>query len=291
MKKLPPGVTFAVLCCISVILWARPLLDTFTLAAADNSYTQILLILPVAITLLFLGWRERTIQPEIWTPAAVFLTIALVVAAAARWGNFGGGSDIALALSMLGLVVWWIGSFAFSFGRPALQSFPFPLLFLLWIVPIPNVILDRIVAALQQGSVLASQSLLMLFRVPVARDGTVLMIPGLDIDVTTECSSIRSSLMLLVTTMVLAHLLLNKTWHKVLVVAIALPLSVAKNGLRIFTIGVLGSRVDPDYLTGRLHRHGGIIFFLIALALIFLLLWFLQRVERPAGSYSSSGSS
>ncbi len=286
MKKLPPGVTFAVLCCVSFILWMRPLLDTFALAIGDDKYTQILLILPVAITMIFLGWRERAIQPEVWPGATGFLLVSLVIAAAARWGHFGEGSGTALALAMLGLVLWWIGSFAFSFGQPASLAFPFPLLFLLGMVPIPKMILDWVVAALQQGSVLASQWIFLLFRVPVARDGTMLMIPGLDIDVTTECSSIRSSLMLLVTTIVLAHLMLNATWRKVLLVAIAIPLSIAKNGLRIFTIGMLGSRVDPDYLTGRLHRHGGIVFFLIALTAIFLLLWFLRRGEERAPSTS-----
>jgi len=94
-----------------------------------------------------------------------------------------------------------------------------------------------------------------------------------------------------VTTMVLAHLLLNSTWRKALVVAIAIPLSVAKNGLRIFVIGMLGSRVDPAYLTGNLHHHGGIVFFLIALAAIFLLLWFLRRGEERAPSTSILESS
>ena len=107
----------------------------------------------------------------------------------------------------------------------------------------------------------------------------MLLIPGLELDVTTECSSIRSSLILLVTTMVLAHLLLRTRWRKILIVLIALPLSIAKNGLRIFTIGILGSKVDPDYLTGHLHRQGGIIFLLIALAGIFVLLWILRRGE------------
>jgi exosortase len=284
MNKLPPGLTFAVLSGVSVILWMRPLLDTFALAAGDDRYTQILLILPVAITLIFLGWRERGIQPRMWPPAVALLGLSLVMSAAARWGQFG-TSDVALAIAMLGLVTWWIASFAFSFGRQASRSFCFPLLFLLWMVPIPTVAVDRIVAALQQGSVVASQWLFLLFRVPVSRDGTSLAIPGLDIDVTAECSSIRSSLMLLVTTMVLAHLLLNKNWRKVLLVAIAIPLSVAKNGLRIFTIGMLGSRIDPDYLTGRLHRHGGIVFFLIALAGIFLLIWILRRGERDLGEH------
>ena len=108
-------------------------------------------------------------------------------------------------------------------------------------------------------------------------------------EVAPECSSIRSSLMLLVTTVVLAQLLLRSLWKKLLVVAVAIPVCVAKNGLRIFVLGVLATRVDPSYLTGRLHRDGGIVYFLIALGAIFLLLWILQRgkgkelaADRPA---------
>ena len=55
-------------------------------------------------------------------------------------------------------------------------------------------------------------------------------------------------------------------------IALAVPLSVAKNGLRIFVFAMLATRVDRTYLTGRLHHRGGIIYFLIALAVIFLLI-------------------
>ena len=78
---------------------------------------------------------------------------------------------------------------------------------------------------------------------------------------------------------VLAQLLLRSSWRKALVVGIAIPLSVAKNGLRIFTIAMLGTRVDPGYLTGRLHHQGGILFFLIALLGIFAILAICLRAE------------
>jgi exosortase/archaeosortase family protein len=77
--------------------------------------------------------------------------------------------------------------------------------------------------------------------------------------------------------MVLAQMLLRSPWRKALVIAVAIPLSVVKNGLRIFVLGMLGTRVDPSYLTGRLHHEGGIIYFLIALAAIFLCLWIARR--------------
>ena len=122
----------------------------------------------------------------------------------------------------------------------------------------------------------------------MAQDGVLLQIPGLTVEVARECSSIRSSLMLVVTTMVVAQVLLRSPWRTALVIFVAIPLSVAKNGLRIFTIALLGTRVDPSFLTGRLHHQGGIIFFLIALAGIFLLLWIVRRGENEEPGISGS---
>ena len=75
---------------------------------------------------------------------------------------------------------------------------------------------------------------------------------------------------------VLSHL----TWRKTVVIALAIPLSVAKNGLRTFVLAMLATHVDRTFLTGRLHHQGGIIYFLIALAAIFLLIWVARRREE-----------
>ena len=72
------------------------------------------------------------------------------------------------------------------------------------------------------------------------------------------------------------------TWRKVLVLAVAIPLSVAKNGLRIFVLAMLTTRVDRSFITGRLHHQGGIIYFLIALATIVLLIWVARRSEQKS---------
>jgi exosortase len=125
--------------------------------------------------------------------------------------------------------------------------------------------------------------------VPIASEGTRITLPGLTIEVAPECSSIRSSLMLVVTTMVVAHLLLRSAWRKVLVIAVAIPLSVAKNGLRIFVLAMLATRVDRSFITGRLHREGGIIYFLLALALIFLLVLGARRSEEKRRGPVESG--
>jgi exosortase/archaeosortase family protein len=87
-------------------------------------------------------------------------------------------------------------------------------------------------------------------------------------------------MMLVVTTMVLAQMLLRSAWRKASVIAIAIPLSVAKNGLRIFVLAMLPTPLDRSFITGRLHHHGGIIYFLIALAAIILLIWMARRGEE-----------
>jgi exosortase len=112
----------------------------------------------------------------------------------------------------------------------------FPFIFLLWIIPLPGVVLDPIVNLLQEGSVASAPAF---FCVPAALNGTQLSMTGLTVEVARECSSIRSSLILLITTMVLAELAVHSIRRQVLIIAIAIPLSVARNGLLTFLLAML----------------------------------------------------
>jgi exosortase len=277
-SKLSPLLRFSVLGAISLLVWWRPLTASLALALRDNQYTHILLILPISITLIYLEWKSSETSAESRSSFGLILLVAAVAASiVARLQIFPLRLDEQLSISMLALVAWWIGAFIVSFGTRAFQRALFPLCFLFWIVPIPEFVLNPIVRLLQEGSVASARLLFAAVGVPVARDGTQLTIPGLTVEVAPECSSIRSSLMLVVTTMVLAQMSLRSAWRKALVIAVAIPLSVAKNGLRIFVLAVLTTRVDRSFLTGRLHHQGGIIYFLIALAAIILLIWIARR--------------
>jgi exosortase len=279
-KPLPVAV-FSVLGAIFLALWWSPLTSSFALALHDEQYTHILLILPISAALIFLGWKS----PESFKrPSMVLGCVLLVVTASVtlfmKWRVVALSPDERLSANMLALVVWWIAAFILCFGFRAFRRSLFPLCFLLWMVPFPNFALNPAVNLLQQGSAAAAHLLFVAAGVPVEQRGLLVHIPGLTAEVARECSSIRSSSMLIVTTMVMAQLLLRSPWRKALIILVAIPLSVAKNGLRIFVIAMLATRVDPSFLTGRLHRQGGIIFFLIALGVTFLLLWILRRGEK-----------
>jgi len=282
MTKLPsPQVSLGLLLAVSLLVSWRPLLATFTLALRNDEYTHILLILPVSVALIILEWPSlrRMVAPNFRTGTAL-LAMAILVGSFARIWSALLIPDVRLSMNMFALVLFWIGAFILCLGSRAARSSLFPLLFLFWLVPFPQVALTWIVSLLQQGSALVAHALFSVAGVPVARDGVILNIPGLTVEVAQECSSIRSSSMLLVTTMVLAQVILRSPWRKALVIAIAVPLSVAKNGLRIFTIAMLGTRVDPAYLTGRLHHQGGPVFLGVALVAVFGLIWLLKRGEN-----------
>ena len=278
-----PGLTLALLLGASVVVGWQTLLATFLLALRDDQYTHILLILPLSATLIFLDWPSLRglISPAVGA-GCVLMGIAVGSGVCTIWGLRFLRADELLSIRMLALVLFWIGACVLCLGSRVARALIFPLCFLFWLVPIPAVLLNVIINLLQQGSALSAHWLFTAFGIPVSQDGVILTIPGLTVEVAQECSSIRSSSMLLVTTMFLTQVLLRTIWRKALLVAIAVPLSVAKNGLRIFVIAMLGTRVDPGYLTGRLHHQGGIIFFGAALIIVFGLIWVLKRSEKLA---------
>jgi len=280
MTRLPPYQKFIFAVAVSLVLGWRSLLDTLALALRRDEYTHTLLIIPISAALIYTEWpslRARSKANNFVGPVLLIAAVLLVVV-----GRLTPASDAQMTWGMLAVVTWWLGSFIVCFGVETFRLLLFPLCFLFCLVPMPLATLNTFVALWQHGSAISASWLFSALGVPVTQNGIMLTIPGLSLEVAQECSSLRSSLMLLVTSMVLAHLFLRSFWRQAVVVLAAVPLSIAKNGVRIFTISMLGTRVDPGFLHGNLHQHGGILFFLLALFVVLLLLWLLNWNENRA---------
>jgi exosortase len=194
-----------------------------------------------------------------------------------------------LSLCLMALILLWIAGFAFFFGRSALQHARFPLTFLLFTIPIPDFLLDKAIYFLQKGTTEIAAVLFDWSGVPVLRDGFVFHLARVNIEVARECSGIRSSLALIILAILVAHFYLRTFWRQTLLVLAGLFVMILKNAIRIVTLTLLASYVDPGFLYGNLHREGGVVFFLLALVILAPLLWWLERSERklpaaPAGT-------
>jgi len=185
-----------------------------------------------------------------------------------------------MAISMLAFVLFIIAGFVGLFGRAAARSVGFSLAFLFFLVPLPQPLLDRIIYLLQAGSAAVAELIFEWTGTPILREGFVFHLPKMSIEVAQECSGIRSSIALLILALLVAHFAFSTFWKKALFVLAGLLMMVVKNGVRIATLTILANYVNPQFLYGRLHRDGGIVFFLIGLVLLWPVYWWLRRSEQ-----------
>jgi exosortase len=282
-------VLFCSLVGVSVLTFWRQIVTVLQLAWHVDEYTHILLILPISLSLVYLE-RGRLRSSVTYAPVAgvVLGVLSIAIGVALKTQVYHFSQDVGLSIAIFSLVVFWMACLVGCYGGTVFRSLLFPFLFLFLLVPPPTFLLDKAIFYLQAGSTEATYALFNLTGLPVLKTGFLLSFPTLQIEVAKECSGIRSSIMLLLTGLILAHLFLRSLWSKVVFVLFIVPFSVAKNAIRIFTLSMLGMYVDSGFLHGRLHHDGGIVFFLIALAGLLLLLWILQRVGsrnvRPSES-------
>jgi exosortase len=272
---------FVSLVILSAIVFWKTFSALVLFSLNNDSSSHIVLIPLVSIYLLYTERSQifRVVRPSLAPGGAiVLLAIALYLFVASRL-SARDPQDF-LSGATLSIVLLWLGGFLLCYGTEAWRRASFSLLFLLLMVPLPRPIVDRIVYLLQQGS---TEIAFLLFRavgVPVLRQGFILSLPTVTIEVAQECSSIRSSVALVITCLLAAHLFLRTKWKMLVFVLVSIPLSVIKNGIRITTLTLLAVYVDPSFLTGDLHRKGGFVFFLLALAILFPILLKLQKSEH-----------
>lgn len=274
-------IVFAGACLLPLAAAWHSLTGLLKLVLENDTFSQIPLIPAVSVFLVY-GNRRRIFSNICFSYAlgAALISPGVIAVCAAQLKFWQLAPLTKDSLVLFGVVLFWMGSFALFFGTSAFRAALFPLLFLLFTVPIPEPILSSVIYFLQKESSEASELFFHLAGIPYLRHGFIFALPGVTIRVAEECSGIRSTLALLIMTILIGHSFLKSNWKRALVCVVVVPLSILKNGLRIATLSTLAIYVDPGFLYGNLHRHGGIVFFLLGLAPLFFLVRWLQKAER-----------
>jgi exosortase len=238
--------------------------------ARQNPTASHVILIPF-VTLVLLYQRRDSIFSSVRSAGlAGFVVILLGLSILLTGKLYGESASQANTLSVVvgGLVVLWVGGFLLFYGRDASRAALFPLLFLGFMIPMPSMLLDPATLFLKTGSREAVAGLFTLTGTPYHREGFVFSLPKFVIEIADQCSGIRSSIALLLTSLLAGHMFLRTWWRKALLVAAIVPMAMVKNGVRIVSLSLLASYVDPGFLTGQLHDEGGIVFFLLTLALL-----------------------
>jgi exosortase C (VPDSG-CTERM-specific) len=274
---------FALWSAALIAVFSKPLLSLAVYAAGEEIHSHILLIPFVSVYLIYI---RRHALPRDYTFSIGWTMIPLIAGAislAAAWtpGVFGSplSKNDYLALMALSFVCLVAAGGFFFLGRKWMIAVAFPFAFLIFMVPMPDRVADFLETASKLASAEAANMFFDISGTPVLRDGPFFQLPNITIEVAQECSGIRSSLVLFITSLLAANLFLKTPWRRIVLVAAVIPLGILRNGLRIVFIGLLCVHFGPEMINSIFHRHGGPPFFVLSLIPLFLLLWWLRRGE------------
>src|SRR6266550_6770256 len=270
--------------CFVIVLLAvfgQPLLGLANYAAHSSLHSHILLIPFVSGYLLYLRRDQLPKERVADLPfGIVLLACGLGVFLFTHWLAFAGRAPadnyyfVLLTISFLCSLA--AGGF-FFFGRAWMRAAAFPLAYLIFMVPMPDAMADALETASKYASAEVANVLFHLSGTPFLRAGPIFQLPDITIEVAQECSGIRSSWVLFITSILAANLFLKTPWRRFALIAFVIPLGILRNGFRILVIGLLCVNMGPQMIHSLIHRRGGPVFFVLALIPFFLVLWLLRK--------------
>jgi exosortase C (VPDSG-CTERM-specific) len=275
------GIYLAILCGA----FAMPLRGFVTYVGRNEVHSYVLLIPLVTAYLIYIRWKQLSRELSSAWGFALLLAAAGAGALLASLHFAELGQNDCMTLIALSFVCFVIAGTFLFLGSKWARSAMFPLFFLAFMIPLPRATVDFLENASKEASAEVANWLFLISGTPFLRAGTFFQLPGITIEVAKECSGIRSSLVLIITSLLAANMFLRTTWRRALLMAAVIPLGLLRNGFRILVISLLCVHMGPQMINSVIHRRGGPVFFALSLVPLFAMLWLFRRQElkRQAG--------
>ena len=235
----------------------------------------------VPVLSAYLIWQRRdklrlvARRPSMWGMAIVIGSIGLLFL-----GSLGAElflTRISLLGSICGLIVYFCGT-------AVLRAIAFPMAFLLFAIPIPVIIYNEIVFPLQFiASRFATRTLEILNLFPIMREGNVLIIPGMSLQVVEACSGIRSLMSLLALAAGYGYLVERSIVVRWILIVAMVPLAIVSNGTRVMITAVMANYIGPQAAEGFMHEFSGWVIFVVATVLFLAFHALINFTRRKLG--------
>ncbi len=231
----------------------------------------------------FVVWQERSrlarlIPSPSWSGLAL-IAIALVELIVGQLGAELFLTRTSLLILVAGLIVLFLG---WNFLRAVL----FPWAFLLLMIPIPAIVFNQITFPLQLLASKLSAAVLPLLGVPILREGNIINLPSMALEVAEACSGIRSLMSLVTLAIIYGYLGERRLWIRWVLALASVPIAVAANSVRIIGTGLLVQYWDADKAEGYFHASWGWIIFVVSLLMLFSVHRLLKLIWKEKGSVS-----
>jgi len=219
-------------------------------------------------------WAQLPLHPS-WTGLAI-LAIALVTLVIGQMGAELFLARFSLLILLAGIVILFLG---WNYFRAVL----FPLGFLILMIPIPAIVFNQVTFPLQLLASRVAATVLPWTGVPVLREGNVIVLPTMALEVAEACSGIRSLMSLITLAVIYGYLMEKRTSVRVLLAVVSVPIAVLANSVRIIGTGLLVQYWDPDKAEGFFHLSWGWIIFVISLLMLYLVHGLIGKIWPDKG--------
>lgn len=234
------------------------------------------------IALYMIWWRWPMLQTvehrgAWWGPGIVAAGLFVYVV-----GEF--AAMYAVVHGSLWMVI--VGLLVCTIGLSGVRLLAFPLLYLLAAIPWPTFLQGELSNRMQLWSSALGVGFLHLIGVTAYREGNVIDLGPIQLQVVEACSGLRYLFPLTALTLLAAYLYRESLWKRAVLVLSSIPISILLNGLRIGVIGVLVGTYGQAAAEGFTHFFEGWIFFVASLALLCAEMWILARIGSSASGRS-----
>ena len=222
------------------LVFLHPLVSLTVYASGTELHSHIVLIPFISAYLFYLQRRQLSSDYQPSPGWAALPMAASLAALGAAWHFQNATPTIPLNDHLALLAFSYVcllatGGFLFL-GRKWMAAAAFPVAFLIFMVPLPERAVDWLETAAKLASAEAADLFFSMTGTPVLRDSTVFQLPGIVIEVAQECSGIRSSWVLFITSLLASHLFLKSPWRRIILVAFVIPLAIIRNGFRSHSV-------------------------------------------------------
>ena len=234
----------------------------------------------VPLVSAFIVWQRRErlrtlpLKSNPW--GLVLVILAALQSLAATLGAELFTARLAFVIALFGVVLY-IG------GKEWIKALLFPLVLLVFMIPIPQIIYARLTLQLQMIASQLAEVMIGWMGIPVRRTGNLLELPSQDLNIVDACSGIRSLLSLTFLSLVYSYFADKRVWMRWALLFATVPIAIVANAIRVALTGLL-SEINTDLAKGLFHEVEGYIVFVVALMALLLthrlIKSFAQKFER-----------
>jgi len=166
----------------------------------------------------------------------------------------------------------------FLLGCSYFKTLLFPISFLIFMVPLPATIFNTIAFPLQLLAANVSTVIISTIGIPVFRDGNIIQLAGITLEVAEACSGIRSLITILTLATIYSYFMEKRRWKQLILVFSSLPIAIVTNSARVTLTAILAHYFGASAADGFYHTFEGWFMFVVAFGILLLLGYVIRKV-------------